>query len=143
MAMGKKRDSGRSAWLNKKPGARTSVRHPLDCGGHRRFGHGPRSIPAQKRRCPPQSIGSLAFGEGFEEGDERGLIFRGEVEARFRMFRKVGIERLTALHAAAVMLDDFLQRGEPSVVHVGRGARHVAQAGHDELATVRRLARHL
>lgn len=42
------------------------------------------------------------------------------------MFGEVGIEGGAAFHAAAVVLDDFLQRGEAAIVHVGRGEGDVA-----------------
>ena len=52
------------------------------------------------------------------------------------MFAEIRIERVGALHAAAVVVDDFLKRGEAAVVHVGRGQRDVAQGRGFEFSAV-------
>ena len=48
------------------------------------------------------------------------------------MLAEIRIECVGALHAAVIMLDDFLKRGEAAVVHVGPGHGHVAQLLHLE-----------
>ena len=57
------------------------------------------------------------------------------------MLGEVGIERRVAVDAGGVVLDDFFERLESSVVHVGRGEGDVAEAGRGELAVVGVLPR--
>src|ERR1035438_7841398 len=59
------------------------------------------------------------------------------------MLGEVRVERCAAFDAAAVMLDDFLQRLESTVVHVRRGDGNVAERGDGKLASVTFSLRHL
>src|ERR1035438_5840416 len=59
------------------------------------------------------------------------------------MLGEVRVERGAAFDAAAVMLDDFLQRLEAAVVHVRRGDGNVAERGDGKLASVSFSLRHL
>src|SRR5258706_7902862 len=52
------------------------------------------------------------------------------------MLGEIGIKCGAALHAGAVMFDDFFERLETTVVHVGRGESDVAQRRRGELALV-------
>ena len=70
-------------------------------------------------------LGSL-ITESFQEGDQCAAFLRGELQALDRMFGEVGIEGVTAVHAVAVVVDDFLQCGEATIMHVGRGAGDVS-----------------
>src|SRR5215208_2403528 len=50
---------------------------------------------------------------------------------------EIRIERGTALHTGNVVIDDFLQRGETTIVHVRRGEGDIAQTRRGELAQIR------
>jgi hypothetical protein len=67
------------------------------------------------------------IGQRFEEGIERVLVDAGQGHAAVGMFGEVRVRRAAAFHACAVVLDDFFQRRESSVVHVGRSHLDIAQ----------------
>src|SRR4051812_13560936 len=53
------------------------------------------------------------------------------------VFCQIGIERVAAFNARAVMFNDLFQGGKTSVVHIRCGHRDIAQRGCVELASVR------
>ena len=65
----------------------------------------------------------------------RCLAVRGKPFSRHK-----GIEILVRLNAGTVMLQHILQGGEPPVVHVRRGQRHVAQRRRLEAAVIEAVA---
>src|SRR5687767_8238127 len=64
--------------------------------------------------------------------DSRQILLFGGREPQRVNFR---IEIRIAIAAAVVILDDFFQSGEASVVHIRCGARDLAQGGRLEIAS--------
>src|SRR5438093_954736 len=98
-----------------------------------RAGNSPARMPALP--------GKLVLGVSFlvsrirqrpQKRHERALIVVIETYAAIRMFREIWIQRRAAFQAGAVMPHDLFERGEPPVMHVGRGQDHVAQRGRRE-----------
>ena len=121
-------------------GARDGLR-----SGHARAGapgsaarHESRSRSASaSARCNALSR-RLAFVEAFEKGDQVVDLGVGQSQ-RPQDPLAVGVQPV--LVEVRVVPHDVAQRGQAAVVHVGRGARHVAQRGHLELAVVAVLER--
>lgn len=78
----------------------------------------------------------LLIGERLEKRDERFFILAAEPDAGGWMLGEVGIKRGTSAQVVIVMLDDFFERLEAPIVHVGRGEGNVAQAGRGEFVEV-------
>lgn len=47
------------------------------------------------------------------------------------------------MQLSVVMLNDFFERCEPPIVHVGSGQRHISKRGHFELSAIGFLLRYL
>ena len=60
------------------------------------------------------------IGECLEKGDDGLAIFAGEGESAFGVFGDVGV-RSEGCTPSSVVIDDFFERGEAAVVHVGAG----------------------
>ena len=65
------------------------------------------------------------------------MILRAECDALGRVLREVRVERGTAVDTLVIMRHDFFQRVHASVMHVGSGEGHIAQAGGGKLAAIR------
>ncbi len=93
-----------------------------------------RAVFSSWRRFP------RGLGQGFQEGDEGGLVGSAEAEAGVGVFGEVGIEVRASRYAGVVVSNDFFERCEATVVHVGGGEGNVAQAGRGEFPAIRRVA---
>src|SRR5262249_48956805 len=78
----------------------------------------------------------LRVSQCFQKGHEGALVRCAQWHATIGMFGEIGIERGASFHAGGIMLDDLLQCGERSVMHVGRRDRDVPQGWHGKLAVV-------
>ena len=79
-------------------------------------------------------------GECLEESNEGFFVVNGQRHAAVGMFREIRIEGRAAFRARAIVVNDFFQRLETPVVHVGTGQRDVAEGGDGEFSLVQRVA---
>src|SRR5678816_372348 len=68
-----------------------------------------------------------SVSQRFEKGHERRLVLWAQAEAGHGMLGEVWIQRGRAEQGTVVVVDHFFQRGEATIVHVGRSQRHIAE----------------
>ena len=70
----------------------------------------------------PLAVQKLLIGQRVQKRHQRALVLRAEMQPAVGMLGEVRVQRGAALHAAAVVRHDFLQRGETAVTR-GKSVR--------------------